>query len=98
VADRLAVMLLDAGDYAGARWAARRGLLAAPYDERLYRRLMLAGDAEGGPSAVEGVMDELLLRLEGEGLEPYDTLHQETRALYERLLRNRPGRPSTNAG
>jgi DNA-binding SARP family transcriptional activator len=98
VADRLAGMLLDAGDHAGAGWAARRGLLAAPYDERLYRRLMLAGDAEGGPSAVEGVMDELLLRLEGEGLEPYDTLHQETRALYERLLRNRPGRPSTNAG
>ena len=98
VADRLAGMLLDAGDHAGTRWAARRGLLAAPYDERLYRWLMLAADAAGNLAGVESVMDELLLRLDEEGLEPYDSLHEETRALYEQLIRHRPNHRHSNAG
>jgi DNA-binding SARP family transcriptional activator len=98
VADRLAGMLLDAADHAGARWAVRRGLLAAPYDERLYRWLMLAADAAGNLAGVESVMDELLLRLDEEGLEPYDSLHEETRALYEQLIRHRPNHRHSNAG
>jgi len=96
-ADHLAGLLLQAGDHAGCQWAARRGLMTAPYDERLYRKLMLAADAAGNPSGVEAVMDELLLRLDEENLEPYDTLHEETRALYERLTRHRATR-KTNAG
>jgi hypothetical protein len=50
---------------------------------------MLAADAAGNPAGVEAVMDELLLRLDEENLEPYDTLHEETRTLYERLMRHR---------
>ncbi len=96
-ADHLAGLLLQAGDHAGCQWAARRGLSTAPYDERLYRKLMLAADAAGNPSGVEAIMDELLLRLDEENLEPYDTLHEETRALYERLTRHRATR-KTNAG
>jgi DNA-binding SARP family transcriptional activator len=99
VADYLAALLLDAGDHAGAQWAARRGISTAPYDERLYRKLMLAADAAGNPAGVEAVMDELLLRIDEENLEPYDTLHDETRALYERLTHHhRASRPRTNAG
>ncbi len=96
-ADHLAGLLLHAGDHGGCQWAARRGLVTAPYDERLYRKLMLAADAAGNPAGVEAVMDELLLRLDEENLEPYDTLHEETRALYERLTRHRAAR-KTNAG
>jgi hypothetical protein len=61
---------------AGAERAARRGLVAAPYDERLYP-LLLAAD----PAGVEAVMDELLRRLDEEGLEPDDALHKKTREL-----------------
>ena len=97
-ADHLAGLLLRAGDHAGAQWAARRGIATAPYDERLYRRLMLTADAAGNPAGVEAVMDELLLRLDEENLEPYDSLHDETRALYERLTHGRRSHPSANAG
>ena len=92
VADHLAGLSLRAGDLTGAQWAARRGLATAPYDERLYRRLMLIADAAGNPAGVEAVMDELLLRLDEEHFEPYDSLHEETRALYARLMRHRAGR------
>jgi DNA-binding SARP family transcriptional activator len=92
LADHLAGLLLRAGDLAGAQWAARRGLATAPYDERLYRRLMLLADAAGNPAGVGAVMDELLLRLDEEHLEPYDSLHEETRTLYERLTRHRATR------
>jgi DNA-binding SARP family transcriptional activator len=98
VADHLAGLLLQAGDHAGARWAARRGLVTAPYDERLYRRLLLAADAAGNPAGVEAVMDELLLRLDEENLEPYDTLHEETRTLYQQLTHQRPNSRKGNAG
>jgi DNA-binding SARP family transcriptional activator len=98
-ADHLAELLLRGRDHAGAQWAARQGIAGAPYDERLYRRLMLAADAVGNPAGVESAMDELLLRLEEENVEPYDTLHEETRALYERLTRHRrASHPSSNAG
>ena len=84
-ADRLAELCLRAGDHAGATWAARRGLEAAAYEERLYRRLMLAADLAGDAAGVDAVMEEMLRRLHDEDLEPYDSLHDETRELYERL-------------
>lgn len=50
---------LHHGDGAAAAWAARRGLRACPYDERLYRALLRAADAQGNPGGVEAVMVEL---------------------------------------
>ena len=67
--------------------AAGQGLLASPGDEVLYRERMLACDLAGNPAGVEAVMDELVAV--AEALEPYDTLHPATIALYERLSHRR---------
>jgi DNA-binding SARP family transcriptional activator len=90
-ADRLAELRLQALDAPGAQWAARCGLKISPYDERLYRRLMLAADLAGNPAGVEAVMEELLKRLDDDSFEPWDALHDETRKLYERLIGARQG-------
>jgi DNA-binding SARP family transcriptional activator len=82
-AHQLAQLYLDAGDPQEATWAALRGLVAAPGDEILYRDRMLASDLAGNPAGVETVMDELCEVVEA--LEPYDELHPETLALYERI-------------
>lgn len=60
VAIALADHRLTAGDGHGAEVAARQGLLASPFDERLYRLLLTAADLQGNPGGVETVMDELL--------------------------------------
>jgi DNA-binding SARP family transcriptional activator len=86
VALRLAGALLEAGDPAGASWAARRGLLASPYDERLYRVLLTAADRSGHPAGVEAVMEELV-RLVADGVDPFDAVHPETLDLYRSLSR-----------
>lgn len=57
---RLAGHHLGRGDGRGAELAARRGLLASPYDERLYRVLLEAADLQGNPGGVEAVMAELV--------------------------------------
>ena len=62
---RLAEHRLGAGDGRRAAWAARRGLLASPYDERLYRILLRAADLEGNPAGVEAAMAELVLLVAG---------------------------------
>lgn len=82
-AHQLATLYLAAGDAQEATWAAIRGLVAAPGDEILYRDRMLACDLAGNPAGVETVMDELCEIVES--LEPYDELHPETLALYERI-------------
>jgi DNA-binding SARP family transcriptional activator len=84
-AHHLAELALDAGDPSLAQWAALQGLLASPGDEVLYRDRMLAADAAGNPAGVESVMEELCKVVDA--LEPYDSLHEETLALYERLSR-----------
>lgn len=86
VALRLADASLEAGDPAGAAWAARRGLLASPYDERLYRVLLTAADRSGHPAGVEAVMEELV-RLVADGVDPFDAVHPETLDLYRSLTR-----------
>jgi len=86
VALRLAEASLEAGDPAGATWAARRGLLASPYDERLYRVLLTAADRSGHPAGVEAVMEELV-RLVADGVDPFDAVHPETLDLYRSLSR-----------
>ncbi len=95
-AERLGQRCLDAGDPEQANWAARRGLAASPYDERLYRLLMRAADAAGNPAGVQAVWQELLAVL-GADLDYVDQdLHPDTVALYATLrgpARTRPARP-----
>jgi hypothetical protein len=86
-AHHLAQLGLEARDPDVAQWAGCQGLLASPGDEVLYRDRMLACDLAGNPAGVESVMDELVAA--AEALEPYDTLHPETVALYERLSHRR---------
>jgi DNA-binding SARP family transcriptional activator len=99
VALRLANHHLVAGDGGGAAArAARRGLRASPYDERLYRVLLEAADRDGHPAGVEAVMGELRRLLDpvpgrhGAGLPthhaPCDLVHPQTAALYRSLTRH----------
>ena len=87
---RLAGARLRAGDPRGAEWSARRGLLVSPYDERLYRMLLRAADAAGNPGGVESVMAELV-RVVADEIEPIESVHPTTLALYRSLSR-RPDR------
>ncbi len=86
-ADLMARLALEAGDGMAARWAARQGLMADPYCERLWVRLMEAADALGESQEIERVMDELgtVLDLEGD----FSGLHPNTLAAYDRLSRRR---------
>jgi hypothetical protein len=79
----LAQLALEVRDPVRADWAARQGLLTSPANEVLFRDRMFAADMAGNPAGVEAVMDELCAVTEA--LEPYDSLHPETIALYERL-------------
>lgn len=94
VATRLASRCLAARDPASAEWAARRGLLVSPYDERLYRILLRSADLAGNPAGVEAVMSELL-HLVADGVEPFDSIHPETTDLYRALTRRRSFAPSS---
>ncbi len=85
---RLAGACLRSGDSAGTEWAARRGLLVSPYDERLYRMLLRAADAAGNPGGVESVMAELV-RIVADEIEPVESVHPSTMALYRSLSRRR---------
>jgi DNA-binding SARP family transcriptional activator len=94
VAERLGLLCLDAEDPEQANWAARRGLAASPYDERLYRVLMRSAHAAGNPAGVEAVWQELLAVL-GADLELVDEdLHPETVACYSALRGSRRPRPA----
>jgi DNA-binding SARP family transcriptional activator len=82
--------LLD-GEASLAAHAAEQGILASPYDERLYRLLMRASDALGNPAGIRSAMGRLAAVLEDD-VEPLESVHPETRALYEALMRRRrPG-------
>jgi hypothetical protein len=91
---RLAEHHLAARDGRRAAAVARRGLLACPFDERLYRVLLRAADASGNPAGVESAMSELLGAVAGVpvGVRPIwpeslALVHPETAALYEALSR-----------
>jgi DNA-binding SARP family transcriptional activator len=90
VASRLAEHLLEMDDLFGAEWAIRRGLMIAPWDERLYRLLMTHADAAGNRGGVESALRSLGHALEWSG-DPIDVVHPETAALYRRLT-ERPRR------
>jgi len=85
---RLAGACLRSGDPRGAEWAARRGLVVSPYDERLYRMLLRAADAAGNPGGVESVMAELV-RVVADEIEPLESVHPSTLELYRSLSRRR---------
>lgn len=106
LAARVAEHRLAEGDGRGAAAAARRGLLASPYDERLYRLLLRAADREGNPAGVESAMAELVHlvagdeapgRLPGAPGTPVlapgatDYVHPDTAALYRSLSRRPAG-------
>lgn len=90
---------LALGDGRGAELAIRRGLIASPYDERLYRQLMVAADLQGNPAGVEAAMGELLRVTApdgsvagGSGAVHDDAMawvHPDTAALYCSLSRRR---------
>ncbi len=88
VSGRLSGACLRSGDPGGAEWAARRGLLVSPYDERLYRMLMRSADAGGNPAGVEAAMAELV-GLVADDVEPLDSVHPSTLELYRTLTRRR---------
>ena len=88
VSGRLSGACLRAGDPLGAEWSARRGLLVSPYDERLFRMLMRAADAAGNPSGVESAMADLV-RVVADDIEPIESVHPTTLALYRSLSRRR---------
>jgi DNA-binding SARP family transcriptional activator len=97
VAERLALRYLELGTHRQANWAARRGLLASPYDERLYRVLMRSADAAGNPAGVDAVWQELLSVLDADLELVDDELHPETIALYAELRpRGRPRRGNSH--
>jgi DNA-binding SARP family transcriptional activator len=84
-ADLAAELLLADGQAVEARSAARRGLLADPYLERLWVRLMEVADALGDSQEVERIMDELdkVLELNGD----FSGLHPQTLVAYQRFSR-----------
>jgi DNA-binding SARP family transcriptional activator len=90
-AHQLAELYLELNDPISASWAATQGLQASPGNEALYRDRMLAYDLAGNPAGVERVMQELCDVVEA--VEPYDTLHPDTLALYEQLT-HRARRPT----
>jgi DNA-binding SARP family transcriptional activator len=80
-----------------AEWIVRRGLLASPYDERLYRSLLLALAAQGNRVGMRAAMAQLLVVVSGSratvrewGRAGSDALHPWTAELYRELLRPWP--------
>jgi len=97
VAVRLAEHWLAAGNGRAAELAARRGLVASPFDERLYRALLRAADAQANPAGVEAAMAQLLRLVVGSAgpntpvtrADPreLDLVHPATATLYRSLSR-----------
>jgi DNA-binding SARP family transcriptional activator len=82
----LAEASFDMDDPATAMWAARRGLLACPYDERLWRVAMRAAKATTGVAGVEAVKRQLdRVVVEQLGM---SGATEETVRLYQALRRN----------
>ena len=78
---------------AEAEWVVRRALLASPYDERLYRALLLALAAQGNRTRMGAAMAQLLVVARGartgfgeRKTGGTDALHPRTTELYRELL------------
>jgi hypothetical protein len=102
---RGAEALQGLGRAADAEWIVRRALVVSPYDERLYRALLLATAAQGNRLALHVTMGQLLTLAgdvagwgaSGRGPETraLSCLHPETADLYRELLRGSPAVSST---
>jgi DNA-binding SARP family transcriptional activator len=86
-ADVTAGLYLDQGRPLEARWAAYQGLLAGPYTERLWVRLMAVADALGEAQEIQRLLGEMDARIGLEG--DYGQLHPDTIAAYRRYSRHR---------
>ena len=84
-AELAAELLLAAGDPVRARRAVDKGLLGAPYTERLWVKLMAVADALGEAQEVERILADMDLRLGLDG--DFDQLHPDTVATYRRYSR-----------
>jgi DNA-binding SARP family transcriptional activator len=85
VAVSVAERALADGDPAAAYTAARAGLRASRYDERLYRLAMRAADDEGSTAKVRNLMRELRTVLDID-LAPDDQLQDDTLELFSELI------------
>ncbi|HEV2809919.1 MAG TPA: bacterial transcriptional activator domain-containing protein, partial [Acidimicrobiales bacterium] len=83
---RMSELCLANGDVEAATWAAHRAQRVSPYDEGLTRALMTAADRAGNPAGVEAAWDDICAKVEAD-VEPYDQVHPETLALYQKLRR-----------
>jgi DNA-binding SARP family transcriptional activator len=93
VASRLAAYSLDDGHASHAEWSVRRGLLAAPWDERLYRMLMVVSHVAGNRAGIEAALCTLARSLDWDG-DPLEVVHRETALLYRQLVgRHRSSEP-----
>ncbi|HLI43920.1 MAG TPA: hypothetical protein VKU92_05560 [Acidimicrobiales bacterium] len=85
MAGRLAAHSLDEGHASHAEWSVRRGLLAAPWDERLYRMLMVVRHVAGNRAGIDAALYTLARALDWDG-DPLDGVHRETALLYRQLV------------
>jgi hypothetical protein len=100
---RAAEALLSLERSSDAEWVVRRALMVSPYDERLYRALLLAIAAQGNRLALHITMARLLtLAGDVSGLDEAGgpeaslaCLHPETADLYRDLLRRSPATSGT---
>lgn len=102
--DQVVAHLLRSDQAALAVKATRKGLLACPYDERLWRLLLEATSLAGHAIAVDKVMDELAavvgaprLHERGLGCTLEDFVHPTTWELYRELTKHRPRARTTGA-
>jgi DNA-binding SARP family transcriptional activator len=95
---RCAKGLVRLGEGEEAEWVVRQALLLSPYDERLYRALLVAMAAQGNRARLHSAMAQLRT-LAGEVARPPaptavdgppDCLHPATTALYHELLQASP--------
>ena len=86
-AELAAELLLAAGDPVRARRAVDKGLLGAPYTERLWVKLMAVADALGEAQEVERILADMDRRLGLDG--DFDQLHPDTVTAYRRYSRAR---------
>lgn len=95
-AEELAEVRLASGDWRSAEWAARQGLRAHPYEERMYRLLMRTARAAGNMPGVQRVFRELcdMLATQDADGKPEDALEPETVEVLEALVG--PARRSSN--
>ncbi len=85
---RLAAHSLEEGNASHAEWAIRRGLAAAPWDERLYRRLMVISHATGNRGGIDSALRSFAHVLDWAG-NPLEVVHPETVQLYRQLIVDR---------